>query len=254
MGRTVRDVALQLSVMAGPDARVPISLHEPGAVFSRVLDRDFRGTRIAWSRDLGGRPIDSAITQVLDGQRRVFERLGCEVEDAEPDLSDGDEIFRVFRAYTFAIQHEKHLRDHRDLLKQTIVWNTEEGLRLTALALAHAEEKRTKLWQRVEAFFERYDFLCLPVTSVPPFQVEVEYPETVAGKKMATYLDWMWPCYLITSALCPAISVPAGFTPEGLPVGLQIVGRHFDEFGVLQLAHAFEQETRFAQRRPPVVR
>jgi amidase len=112
---------------------------------------------------------------------------------------------------------------------------------------------RTRLWQRVVKFFGEYDFLCLPVTSVPPFAVELEYPETVAGKKMSNYLEWMWPCYLITATGCPAVSVPAGFTPEGLPVGLQIVGRPFDDFGVLQMAHAFEQATQFGKRRPPVV-
>jgi amidase len=175
------------------------------------------------------------------------------VAEAEPDLSDAEHVFRVLRAYSFAQQHEKHLANHRDLMKQTVIWNTEEGLKLSALDVAKAEEMRTRLWQRVVEFFGEYDFLCLPVTSVPPFSVEMEYPETVAGKTMSNYLEWMWPCYLITATGCPAVSVPAGFTPEGLPVGLQIVGKPFDDFGVLQVAHAFEQATKFGKQRPKVV-
>ena len=253
MGRTVGDVALQLSVMAGHDSRSPMSVRESGDVFAGALDHDFKDVRIAWSKDLGGRPIDAENSRVTESQKHVFEDLGCIVEDDEPDLSSTDEIFQALRAYGFGIKHEIHLRDHRDLVKETVVWNAERGLAMSAIELAHAERKRTRLWEQLMVFFNRYEFLALPVTSVPPFSIEEEYPTEINGVELETYLDWMWPCYTISATGLPAVSVPAGFTEDGLPVGLQLVGRPRDEMGLLQLAHAYEGETNFWKQRPPVV-
>ena len=252
MGRTVRDVALQLSAIAGPDPRVPSALPFPPDVFRAPLDRDMRGMRVAWSRDLGRYPVDTVITQVCDAQRRTFEQLGCRIEDAEPDLRDADDIFQTVRAYSFAHKHAAHLTEHRHQLKRTVIWNAERGLELTALDVARAEAMRTALYQRVAAFFERYDYLCLPTTQVPPFGIEQEYPTAINGRHLETYIDWMGLCYAITVTGCPSISVPCGFTPEGLPVGLQIVGPLHADVAVLQLAHAFEQATMFYQHRPAV--
>ena len=255
MGRTVGDVALQLSVMAGHDSRSPMSIRESGDIFASAssLERDFRGVRIAWSKDLGGRPMDAENSRVTESQRHVFEHLGCIVDDDEPDLSSADEIFQAKRAYYFAIKHEIHLRDHREMVKETIIWNTERGLKMPAIELAHAERLRTRLWEQLMVFFDKYEFLALPVTSVPPFSIEEEYVTEINGVQLETYLDWMWPCYTISATGLPAISVPAGFTNDGLPVGLQLVGRPRDEMGLLQLAHAFEQETNFWKQRPGVV-
>ena len=253
MGRSVRDVALQLSVIAGPDPRVPNALPFASDVFTTELERDFRGVRLAWSRNLGRYPVDAIITQVCDAQRSTFAAIGCVVEDDEPDVADADEIFQTLRAYSFAYSHEKHLRDHRDQLKATVIWNAEQGLALSALDLARAEAKRTALYRRVAAFFERYDFLCLPTTQVPPFSIAQEYPREINGQPLQTYIDWMGLCYAITVTGCPAISVPCGFTPDGLPVGLQIVGPLHADVAVLQLAHAFERATLFYQYKPPVV-
>ena len=255
MGRTVGDVALQLSVMAGHDSRSPMSIQESGDIFAGAnsLERDFRGVRIAWSKDLGGRPMDAENSRVTESQRRVFEHLGCIVDDDQPDLSSTDEIFQAKRAYYVAIKHEIHLRDHREMVKETIIWNTEQGLKMPAIELAHAERLRTRLWEQLMVFFDKYEFLALPVTSVPPFSIEEEYVTEINGVQLETYLDWMWPCYTISATGLPAISVPAGFTNDGLPVGLQLVGRPRDEMGLLQLAHAFEQETNFWKQRPGVV-
>ncbi len=253
MGRTVADVALQLSALAGPDPRVPSSLMQPGSVFAEPLERDFTGTRIAWSRDLGGAPIDPVITEPLDAQRGIFEDLGCIVEDAEPPLQDADEIFQVLRAAIFAHQHESNLRDHRDLVKETIIWNTEQGMRLTALEVKKAEEARTALYARMADFMSRYDYLLLPVTSVPPFSAEEEYPSQIAGKPLSNYLEWMSPCSSITVTGLPAISVPAGFDKDGLPTGLQIVGRQRADVSVLQIAHAYEGATGHWRERPGIV-
>ncbi|MBT4126152.1 MAG: amidase [Chloroflexi bacterium] len=253
MGRTVDDVALQLSVMAGNDVRSPLSLRESAAGYAGSLERDFKDVRIAWSKDLGGRPIDAENSRVTESQKHVFENLGLIVEDDEPDFSTTDEIFQVLRAYSFAVKHEGHLRDHPELLKETVRWNAEQGLKQSAIDVAHAEQLRTRLWEQLMVFFDKYEFLALPVTSVPPFSIDLEYPADINGIVPETYLDWMWPCYTISVTGLPAMSVPAGFTKDGLPVGLQLVGRPRDEMGLLQLASAFEGETNFYKQRPGVV-
>jgi amidase len=252
MGRTVRDVALQLSVIAGPDVRVPNALPFSAEEFRADLGRDFRGVRVAWSRDLGRYPVDKVITQVCDAQRSTFADLGCEVHDADPDMRDADSIFQTVRAYSFAHRHATHLAEHRDKMKETVIWNAEQGLKLSAIDVARVEAQRTSLYQRLMTFFEQYEFLCLPTTQVPPFSIEQEYPTEINGQQLETYIDWMGLCYAITVTGCPAISVPCGFTPDGLPVGLQIVGRPHADFAVLQLAHAFEQATMFYKQRPTV--
>jgi amidase len=252
MARTVQDVALMLTAIAGPDPRCPISLKEPPEVFSRPLERDFKGTRIAWSKDLGGLPVEREVTSVLEEQRKVFVEMGCVVEEDEPDLTDADEIFRVWRAWRFELSHGKLLEECRGLMKSTVVWNIEEGRKLSGPQLGQAEVKRTALYHRVRQFMERYEFLLLPVSQVLPFPVEEEYVREINGIPMTTYLDWMRSCYYITVTGLPAISVPAGFTSSGLPVGLQIVGRPWDDFGVLQLAYAFQEATGFWRRRPEV--
>ena len=168
-------------------------------------------------------------------------------------MSTTDEIFQSLRAYSFAIKHEAHLREHRDKMKETVIWNTEQGLNMPSIDLARAERLRTRLWEQLMVFFEKYEFLALPVTSVPPFSIEDEYVSEINGVELETYLDWMWPCYTISVTGLPAMSVPAGFTRDGLPVGLQLVGRPRDEIGLLQLGIAFEQETNFWKQRPPLV-
>jgi len=257
MARTVQDVAFQLSVMAGPDSRSPISIVEPGSLFSRPLERDFAGTRIAYSPHLGDLPVDPRVTAAIAGKLSVFGDLGCDVDEATPDYSGADEAFKVWRAWRFHLGYGELMKSHRSEMKDTVIWNVEEGERLTGPQISRAEQKRTQLFQRMHDFMQEYEFLVLPVNQVPPFSVEQEYIteiDTGAGVvAMDTYIDWMKSCYYITVTGHPAISVPCGFTPEGLPVGVQIVGRHQDDFGVLQLAHAFEQATRTGDRRPPVV-
>ncbi len=252
MARTVSDAAFLLSVQAGPDRRAPTSISEPGSVFLKPLKRNFRKTRVAWSRDLGGLPMDPRVTQILESQRKTFEQLGCSVEDAEPDFSGATEAFETLRGLTYLHRGAKLLKEHRDKLKDTVIWNTEEGLRRSAAEINQAEALRTALYHRMRQFLEKYDFLLCPVNQLPPFSVEQDYPREIAGVKMGNYLDWMKSCYYITITSHPAISVPAGFTAEGLPVGIQIVGRYRDDFGVLQLAHAFEQATEVWKRRPAI--
>ena len=253
MARTVEDVALLLSALAGPDARAPLSLETPGARFGEPLERDFDGVRVAWSRDLGGLPVDPRVRSVLEAQRSVFESLGCTVEEAEPDLRDADTIFRVLRACTVELRLGRLYDTRRAELKETLVWNLEEGRRLSGPEIGRAERARIELHERVREFMERYEYLILPVSQVPPFDVRERWVTEIEGVKMETYIDWMKSCSQITVTGLPAISVPCGFTLEGLPVGVQIVGRHRADFSVLQLARAFELATEFWRRRPAVV-
>ena len=252
MARTVADVALMLSAMAGPDRRSPIAIADPGDRFRAPLGRDFKGVRIAWSRDLGGLPVDRRVTKVLDAQRATLEGLGCHVEDGQPDFAEARQIFQVLRALNFATRYGPLLAKHRHQMKDTVIWNTEEGLKLTAREIGEVDVQRARLYHRVREFMERHEFLLLPAAQVPPFDVTQPYVTEIDGVHLPTYIDWMRVCSDITVTGLPAISVPAGFTDDGLPVGLQIVGRHQDEWGVLQLAHAFEQATGFSRRRPPL--
>ena len=253
MARTVQDVALFLSVLAGPDHRVPISIAEPGSTFARPLGRDFKGVRMAWNRTFGGLPVDPRVTAAIDAQRPTFEALGAIVEDGTPDFSDADEIFKTWRAWNFALRYGELLQTYRHLMKDTLIWNIEAGESITGPQLARIATQRTTLYHRVREFMETYEFMICPVSQVPPFDVRQPYITEINGVPMETYIDWMRSCYFVTVTGLPAISVPCGFTPEGLPVGVQIVGRHQDEFGVLQLAYTFQEATQYWQHRPPLV-
>jgi amidase len=238
--------------MAGPDPRSPTSHAEPGKIFARSLARDFRKVRVAWSRDLGGLPVDARVTRALESRRGALESLGCIVEEAEPDLREADEAFQVQRAVGFVEAYGELLKTQRALIKDTLAWNIEEGLKMDATRIAKANVMRTRVFHAMRSFLQRYEFLLLPTVQVPPFAVDQPYVSEINGVKLANYMEWMKSTYFITATSHPAISVPAGFTAEGLPVGLQIVGRYRDDFGVLQLAHAFERATGAWKRRPAV--
>jgi len=253
MARTVGDTALLLSAISGPDPRSPIAITESGEQFRQPLDRNFKNVRISWSEDFGDLPIDPRVSETMAKQRHVFEDLGCVVEDDEPDFSGADESFQVWRAWKFELKFTELLEEHADKIKETIRWNAEQGRQLTGPQISRAEQKRTALYHRVRQFMDTYEFMVFPVTQVPAFDVKQAYVEEIDGVKMETYLDWMKSCYYITATGLPAISVPCGFTSDGLPVGLQIVGRHQQDFPVLQLAHAFEQSTGFWKTRPSLL-
>jgi amidase len=250
LGRTVADVAFFLSVIAGPDPRSPIAIAESGTHFAGGLDRDFRGARVAWAPGFAGLPFDPRVRRVIEGRRATFEALGCALEEAEPDISEADEVFKTLRAWLFELNRGEVVANYPGQVKATIVGEVERGARLTGPQVSRAEMKRSVLYDRVRTFFERYDYLVLPATQVPPFDVQQEYVREIDGVAMETYIDWMKSCYFISTVGHPAISVPAGFTEDGLPVGIQIVGRHQGEWEVLQLAHAFEQATGYGKRRP----
>jgi amidase len=250
MARTVQDVALLLSVMAGPDRRSPIAIAEPGSIFRQKLERDFTGARVAWTPDLGRYPVEARVVEVCGKALDVLKGLGCSIQEACPDFSGADEIFQTLRAWQMAQTRGTEFKQHRNLMKDSVIWNIEQGLKLTGAEVARAETGRTALFHRVREFFERFDFLIVPVSQVAPFPVEVDWVREINGVPMETYIDWMATCYAITLTACPAISVPGGFTADGLPVGLQIVGPHLRDFAVLQLAHAFERATMLYRKTP----
>jgi amidase len=250
MARTVADVALTLSALAGPDPRSPISLREPGSRFAEPLERDFKGTRVAWVHL--GLPYEPEVTQAVNSTRGRFESLGCIIEEVEPDFSDADEIFKTWRAWSFEAGLSEEYNTQKDKLKNTVIWNIEQGLSLTGPQLARVEVKRTQLFHRIREFMAKYEFLILPVSQVLPFDVEKPYPNEINGEKMLTYIDWMKSCYYISTIGHPALSVPGAFTSSGLPVGAQIVGRHLDDWGVLQLGYAVEQATQHWKRHPEI--
>lgn len=253
MARTVGDVALMLSAIAGPDERSPISLGEPGTTFARPLERDFHETRIAWSPDLGGLAVDSRVTRVIEAALPTFEGLGCHVDAACPDFSHANDTFKTLRAWFFAQSLGDARKKFGSRMKETIRWNVDQGMELSALEVGRAEQERTRLYHRMRTFMQHHDFLLCPVSQALPFDIDQHWVSEIEGVEMPTYLDWMMSCCYITLTGHPAISVPCGFSDEGLPVGLQIVGRHHDDRGVLELAWAFEQATQTWKQRPPVV-
>jgi amidase len=251
MARTVADAAFFLSAIAGPDPRSPIALNEPGSRFAAPLDRDWKGVRIGWWKDLGGLPVDPRVKAVVDAQRRIFESLGAIVEQDEPDFSGSDEVFKCLRSWHFAVRHDD-VRACRHLAKETILWEIDRGDRLTAPEIGRAERMRTELYHRMRRFLDRYEFFILPVSQVPPFDVRQHYVTEIAGVPMNTYIDWMKSCYYISLVGNPALSVPCGFTDDGLPVGIQIVARHQHDWELLQMGYAFERAAALPARLPPV--
>lgn len=252
MARTVADVALYLTVMAGEDARDPVAIARGAPTFASGLDADVRGTRIAWSADLGDLPIEPEVRAALAPCRALFERLGCEIDDAAPSFEGAGEAFQTLRGVLFANAFGPLLDRAPEALKDTVQWNIRFGRERTGAQVGAALGLRSRLFARMHEFMERHAFLVCPVNQVAPFPVDVPYPTEIDGVAMETYMDWMQSCFFITLTGHPAISVPAAFTAGGLPVGIQIVGRYRDELGLLRFAHAFEQATRVGLRRPPL--
>ncbi|CAN5434882.1 amidase [soil metagenome] len=254
MARTVADAALMLSVIAGPDPRSPISLETPGSTFDTDLERDLTGLRLAWSPDLGGEfAVDTEILDVLTHSVATFEQAGAVIEPAAPNMSGADEVFRTLRAWQFQLTHATLMRQHGDQVKASLADNIAQGQALSGPDVGRAEVLHTALFHRVREFFQTYDALLMPVTQVSPFPIEQEYPTEIDGVEQPDYLAWMRAAYLISATGSPALSVPAGFTANGLPVGLQIVGPHRADVFVLQLGHTFEQATGYGRRRPALV-
>ena len=241
MARDVGDLALLLSVLAGPDPRAPLALGDRGSVFAPPVSGHLLGLRVAVSVDLGGAfEVDDRVAAVVEEAGRTFAREGSQVSAAHPDLDLADDTFRTLRAWHFQARFGQLLADHPDGFKQSLADNIRLGEGLTGADVARAYAQRTALAETMRLFFQAYDVLVLPVSQVPPFPADQEFPTEINGRPTETYLDWMRSAYFITVTGCPAISVPAGHTPEGLPVGIQVVAPHGADRRLLEIAAAYE--------------
>ena len=241
MARNVGDLALLLSVMSGPDPRVPTALGERGTAFAPPVSGTLLGVRVALSVDLGGLlEVDEAVGAVVEASASVLASAGATVRAAHPDLSEADLCFRTLRAWRFQSAFGELLREHPDGFKQSLADNIRAGEPLTGADVARAYAQRTALAERMRTFFADHDVLVLPTSQVPPFPADQEFPTSINGRPMRTYLDWMRSAYLITVTGCPAISLPAGTTPDGLPVGIQVVAPFGADRRLLEIASVFE--------------
>ena len=252
VARNVADCAFFLSVLAGFDRRSPISIDQTGKQFAETLGgRSFKGARVAMFKDMG-LPWELEVKSAVLAQRKVFESFGCIAVEAEPDFTDANECFVSWRHWSVEAQFGDILEANSDKLNEYVHWHVQEGRKLTGPYLSRLEVKRTALYQRMRRFMEQYEFFVLPVNQVLPFDVQTRYPTEIAGVKMENYIAWMKSAYYISTVGNPAISIPCAFSKSGLPIGMQIVGRHNDDWGVLQMGYAFEQATGIGKRRPTI--
>ncbi|WP_322060587.1 amidase [Paraburkholderia sp. J63] len=256
MARNVEDAALLLSAIAGPSGpnyESATELGEPGATFARPLQRDFRGVRVAFSAGLPGVPVDPDIQRTVQDQARVFESLGCEVVFADPDLADAEDVFRVERAWMIGTLVEQLDARSQALLKPEITDESRLHRSLSAADIGRMFVRKTALFQRMREFMDAHPFYVLPTTQILPFDADLRWPASYLGQSCTTYIDWMRSCWYLSSTESPVLSVPCGFSATGLPIGMQIAGRFRDDWGVLQLGHAYEKAAAHRPARPPVV-
>ena len=251
MARTVEDCALLLSVMAGPDQRDPRSSAWPVDDFTASLETDVSQYRLGWAPRPMGIPVEADVSKVLSRAAQRMWQLCPSTEEIDlNELVGAMDVFEIIRAAAFAMLMGDLYRTHSGDMKPTLRDNIAQGIHLSVDEIYRAEHLRSTLFEKLLGLFERFDYLLLPVTQVMPFPVEVEYPEVIEGKPMANYIEWMSSCCMLSPFDVPCLSVPAGFNEEGLPVGLQIVGRPGDDLGVLRLGYAFQQATEYWRRSP----
>jgi amidase len=256
MARTVPDLAMLLSVIAGYDARAPLSLHQNPTQFTESLKRDFTGARIAWLDDFGGYlPFDAGVLELCRSSLKEFASLGCRIDEVVPDypLEQLWQSCLTLRSWLVASRYRELYDDpkRRASIKPEAQWEIERGLQVTGRAIADALSARSAWYQVVRALFDKYDFLLAPAGQVFPFDAGIHWPTEVGGRRMDTYHRWMEVMIPITMSGCPALSVPAGFNAVGLPMGVQIVGPNHGEMSCLQLAYAYDQATGWVSRRLP---
>jgi amidase len=240
MARNVEDLSLLLDAMSGEHPGDPLSLPKPPNSFLSAVRGGGKPKRVAYSRDLGITPVDPEVAAITKKAAQRFTEAGVIVEEAHPDFSEAHECFHVLRAFDFALSKAALLRSKRDLLKPEVIWNIEEGLKLTVEKIERAEAQRVAMTARALEFFEKYDLLLAPATIVAPYPIENRYVAECDGKKFDNYVEWLGIVYAITLACCPALSLPCGFTASGLPVGLQMVAAPRGEAQLLAGAKVLE--------------
>ena len=245
MARTVADIALMLDAMGALTAHDPLSRPVPPGGFQASMRRGRPPRRIGFSANLGLRSIDPEVAGVCETAVQRFKALDCAVEGAAPDFSGAIDCFQVLRALMFAGVRGELLPAERDRINPDIVWNIEKGLKLSGTEIISAQRVRDALFHRVARFFDEFNLLACPTVAVPPFVVEQRFPTEIAGEKLTTYIDWMFLTFVITLTGCPAISLPCGLTKDGLPIGLQLVGRPHGDADLLGMARLLEEALAF---------
>lgn len=258
MARTVQDLAWLLSVQAGDDRRLPFAIPEDGAMFRKPLERDLKGLRIGWLGDFNGYlPFEPGILDLCEAALRVFEDLGCIVERVSPGIHPQDvwTAWRTLRGWQVGAALNALYADpaKRDLMKPEARWEVEQGSAVTAFDVTRASTLRSQWYHEVCRLFERVDCLVLPSAQVFPFPVDTAWPREIAGRSMDTYHRWMEVVIPVTMSGCPALAVPVGFSKTGLPMGMQLWGPNRGEFGLLQIARAYEEATNWVARHPPAL-
>ena len=245
MARSVSDTALMLDAMAVLSSHDPLSRLLPPGGFQTSLRRGRPPKRIGFSANLDLRSIDAEVAEVCEAAVLRFKALDCAVEGAAPNFSGAIECFQVLRALMFAGVRGELLPAERNRINPDIVWNIEKGLDLSATEIIAAQRARNALFHRVARFFDDFDLLACPTVAVKPFPVEHRFPTEIAGEKLTTYIDWMFLTFAITLTGCPAISLPCGLTKDGLPIGLQLVGRPHSDADLLGMARLLEEALAF---------
>ena len=242
MARNVGDLGLFLDAMAGPSAAEPFAQPDNSG-FRTAAEAPRVPKRVAWSADFGGlTPVDPEVRRITEAAARRFEALGATVEEACPDYSGAHDAFQTLRAISFATGHDKHYRDHKDKLKPDVIWNIEKAYELTGSDIVRANAIRNRMTQSHAEFFQTYDLLLSPATIVQPFAVEDRTVTHCDGVEFGTYIDWLAIAYAVTLTSAPALSLPCGFTADGLPIGLQMAGPLRGEASLLSFAAALEAE------------
>ena len=260
MARTVKDTAFLMSIMAGSDITDPLNLFDSNKEFLDALTprqvNKNNPLKLAVSPCLGKLPIDKRVVDIVNSSGKIFKDLGAEVSYQDPPLDDAMEAFQIQRAVGLrglGKMLDQSIDNWRKYAKETVIWNIEKGQSLSIDEMIRAEAIRTNIYEEISMFFEDYDVLLLPSAQVPPFDLSKEWVDEIEGTKLDTYIDWMAVCCMITVTGLPAISVPGGFTEEGLPVGIQLVGKPRGDIELLKIAHLFETETNFYRKKPSAI-
>ncbi len=250
MARNVPDLALMLDAQSTPHPRDPLSMPAPRVPFTEAVRQARPPRRVAFSANLGLSNVDPEVVAICRAAAARFAGLGTAVEEAAPDFSAAIDTFQTQRGLLFAALRGDLLATERARINPSIVWNIEKGLNLTADEIIRAERERAALYHRVAAFFTGYDLLLCPVVAVPPYPVEQAYPTRIGDQQLTSYIDWMFLTFVVTLTGCPALSLPCGFTKDGLPVGLQVIGPTHGDAAVLAAGALLEREFGIAARLP----
>lgn len=241
MARDVADTALMLDAMAGQHIDVPISYPVPAEAFLATAQRRLKPKRVALCTAPAGLPVEPEVQAMIRAAAEKLAKAGFEIEETSPDFEGVGEAFQTLRAVDYAASMAPLLAKHRDKLKPDVIWNAEKGLKLTGEEIGRAQIRRGRLYADMVAFFGSYDLLLLPAAPILPRDIKERWPKEINGQKLDNYVEWLKLAALITMTACPTLSLPCGFSADGRPMGLQMVGKPRDEGTLLSYALLAEE-------------